>query len=109
VSRFELIYQGLGSEVTPTEDNLGTYTQTITLSADASNAFAAARQSAFRMLKAAEKTSSGVLERLDDVSGEVAERFTEIGFNVLQRSKRATKQIDRSIRRALGRFRGRDH
>jgi len=109
VSRFELIYQGLGSEVTPTEDNLGTYTQTITLSAEASNAFAAARQSAFRMLKAAEKASSGVLERLDDVSGEVAERFTEIGFNVLQRSKRATKQIDRSIRRALGRFRGRDH
>jgi glycosyltransferase involved in cell wall biosynthesis len=108
VSRFELIYQGLASQVTPTEDNLGTYTQAIQLSPQATTAFAASRESAARLLKAAEKASSGVLERLDDVSGEVAERFTEIGFDVLQRSKRASKQIERSIRKALARFRGRD-
>ncbi len=108
VSRFEQIYRGHASDVTPTEDNLGTYTQAINLTPQRVSTLKSIREAGRKILASAERRSSGVLERLDESTGDVTERFAEIGFDVLQRSKRATRSIDRSIRKALDRFRRRD-
>lgn len=108
VSRFEQIYRGHVAQVTPTEDNLGTYTQAINLTKQRVSSLEAMRIAARKILSEAERRTSGVLERLDDTTGDVAERFTDIGFDVMQRSRRATRSIDRSIRKALNRFRQRD-
>jgi len=108
VSRFEQIYRGNADAVTPTEDNLGTYTQAINLTPQYVSTLESMREAARKMLASAERRSSGVIERLDETTGDVVEKFAEIGFDVLQRSKRATRTIDRSIRKALNRFRRRD-
>ena len=109
ISRFEQIYEGNASDVQPTDDNLLTYTQAIKLTPQRIRALEVLRVAASKLVSGVERASSGVLERLDDVTGEVAERFSGIGFDVLLRSKRARKTIERSINRALERFRSHDH
>lgn len=108
ISRFEQIYRGKALEVSPTDDNLGTYTLSIDLTPAHISAIAAARETARKWLASAERSASGVLERLDDATGDVAEKFTTIGFDVLLRSKKASKVVERSIRRTLERFRSGD-
>ena len=103
VSRFEQLYRG-ESDVTPSSDNEATYTQPITLTKQDRDALTelVARSKALRA--GAKRLASGVLERLDDVTGDVIEKFDEIRFDVSRRSKDATKKMERTISKALARF-----
>ncbi|MFM5904126.1 MAG: glycosyltransferase [Microbacteriaceae bacterium] len=102
IERFEQIYCGNFAQVLPTDDNLGTYTRPIDLTSAQLAALQRLRDSA-RNLRS--RARSGVLERLNDVRGEAIEKFGELGFEVLERSKKVGKNLDRRVRKALKRFR----
>lgn len=48
-----------------------------------------------------ERGTSGVIERLDGVRGAVSESFGDLRFSIERRSKRASKKLSRSLRKAL--------
>lgn len=104
ISRFEQLYRG-EPEVLPSLDNEETYTQPISLTVAEKSALAEYAARAVKLREGAKKLASGVLERLDDATGEVVERFEELRFDVTQRTKTAGKKLNKSIRKALNRFR----
>lgn len=104
ISRFEQLYRG-EPEVLPSLDNEETYTQPISLTVAEKSALAEYAARAVRLREGAKKLASGVLERLDDVTGEAVERFEDLRFDVTQRTKSAGKKLNKSIRKALNRFR----
>jgi hypothetical protein len=102
---FENIYRGLASGADATDDNLADYTSPIRAT-EASLEQIRSAAKAFR--EAAEGFRDGVLERLSDVRGEVVERFEEIGFEVSSRGSKARKRVEKTIDKALERFRRHD-
>ena len=48
-----------------------------------------------------ERGASGVIERLDGVRGSVSESMGDLRFSIERRSKRVTKKLSRSLRKAL--------
>jgi glycosyltransferase involved in cell wall biosynthesis len=52
-----------------------------------------------------EKGANGVLERLDDVRGSVVETFEDVRFKITRRSKRVSRKLSASLRKALERIR----
>lgn len=52
-----------------------------------------------------ERETNGVIERLDDVRGNVLESFGEVRFSIERRSRKATKKLSNSLKRALERIR----
>lgn len=52
-----------------------------------------------------ERGTNGVIERLDDVRGNVLESFGEARFSIERRSRKATKKLSNSLKRALERIR----
>lgn len=104
ISRFEQLYRG-ELEVLPSLDNEDTYTQPINLTAADSSALTEYAARAARIRQGAKKLASGVLERLDEATGDVVERFEELRFDVTQRTRSASKKLNKSIRKALIRFR----
>ena len=58
------------------------------------------------MRDGAKRLASGVIARLDESTGDVIEKFEDIRFDVIRRSLSASKKVERSIRKALARFRG---
>jgi glycosyltransferase involved in cell wall biosynthesis len=105
ISRFEQLYRGeLG--VKPSSDNEDTYTQPIRLTEQDSYQLRQFAVRARTIRDGAKRLASGVIARLDESTGDVIEKFEDIRFDVIRRSLSATKTVERSIRKALARFRG---
>lgn len=102
---FEKVYRGQKVGLPETEDNLPDYTGPIRIQEASLESI---RQAAKAFRDAAQGLRDGVLERLSDVRGEVVERFEEIGFEVSSRSARARRSVERTIAKALERFRRHD-
>ena len=102
---FENIYRGLDSGADASDDNLAEYSAPIRVT-EASLEQIRVAAKAFR--DAAQGLRDGVLERLSDVRGEVVERFEEIGFEVSTRRSKARKRVEKTIDKALERFRRHD-
>jgi hypothetical protein len=102
---FENIYRDLASGAEVTDDNLVGYATRFS-GTEASLEQLRAAAKAFR--DAAQGLRDGVLERLSDVRGDVVERFEEIGFEVSSRSAKARKRVEKTIAKALERFRRHD-
>jgi len=102
---FENIYRDLASGVEVTDDNLEDYASRFS-GTEASLEQLRAAAKAFR--DAAQGLRDGVLERLSDVRGDVVERFEEIGFEVSSRSAKARRRVEKTIAKALERFRRHD-
>ena len=105
ISRFEQLYRG-ESGVQPSADNEETYTQPIRLSEQDSDQLSLLVSRARALRSEAKRLASGVIARLDESTGEVIERFEDIRFQVISKSRSASKSVERSIRKALARFRG---
>jgi len=102
---FEKVYRGQSTELAGTDDNLDSYTSPIRIQEASLDSLRTAAK-AFR--SAAQELRDGVLERLSDARGEVVERFEEIGFEVSTRSAKAKKNVEKTINKALDRFRRHD-
>ena len=58
-----------------------------------------------RSTRTIEQGANGVIERLDGVRGAVAETFGDVRFLISRRSKRVSKRLSASLRKALERIR----
>jgi rubrerythrin len=104
---FEKIYRGEAASL-QSVDNLIEYSKPVPDDAILGEMVANLRKSAAALSAAAGELRDGVLERLSDVRGDVVERFEVIGYEVLRRSRKAQKRIERAIARTLDRFRRHD-
>lgn len=104
---FERIYRGeVVRELTP--DNDLEYSQAIGSTETVRAGVEALRTAAKGIQDAAAGIKDGVLERLSDASGEVVERFENIEYQVLRRARKAGRQLEKAITKALAKFRRRD-
>ena len=96
ISNYERIYSGLPILSTTTDDDSEALEPTV-----------GERLTNLVKLgsKSIEKGANGVLERLDGVRGAVSETFTDVRFTIERRSKRMSKRISSSLRKALERIR----
>ena len=105
---FEQIYRGEVIGSVATEDNHETYTQPIKITRSVEVGIDSLRTAAKAFRDSATDIRDGVIERLSGARGEVVERFEDIGFEVVSRSKRAGRRLEKAIQQALNRFRRHD-
>ena len=105
---FEQIYRGQVVGSISTEDNHETYTQPIRVTRSVEVGIDSLRTAAKAFRDSATDIRDGVIERLSGARGEVVERFEDIGFEVVSRSKRAGRRLEKAIQQALSRFRRHD-
>jgi len=105
---FEQIYRGEVTGSVATEDNHETYTQPIKITRSVEVGIDSLRTAAKAFRDSATDIRDGVIERLSGARGEVVERFEDIGFEVVSRSKRAGRRLEKAIQQALNRFRRHD-
>jgi glycosyltransferase involved in cell wall biosynthesis len=94
---YERLYKGLDVAET-TLDNDPEYEAPMTTTRRFSNFVR-------RSTRTLEREANGVIERLDDVRGNVLESFGEVRFSIERRSRKATKKLSNSLKRALERIR----
>ncbi len=97
VDVYERLYKGLNVDET-TLDNDPEYESPISTTKRFTNFVR-------RGTRTLERETNGVIERLDDVRGNVLESFGEVRFSIERRSRKATKKLSNSLKRALERIR----
>lgn len=108
IDLFEQIYRGQVTTAVATEDNDETYTKPIQVTRSVEIGIDSLRSAAKAFRDSATEIRDGVIERLSSARGEVVERFEDIEFEVVSRSKRAGRRLEKAISQALDRFRRHD-